>query len=113
MPLAKVSDAMQIYLQQRAESRIPTDHINIRMLQTVISNIPLYLDLEPECEVLVFMWSSGPQESTMSLLIRMGMDAILKFRIWCLSQARCQLEDGIRAPTSAYNGKASITKAPT
>ena len=36
------------------------DHINIRILPTMISGIPLYWALEPECEILMFMWSFGP-----------------------------------------------------
>ena len=35
----------------------PKDHVNIRILQSAIFGIPLYWALEPEGEILVFMWS--------------------------------------------------------
>ena len=35
------------------------DDKNMRILQKIISSIPLYGALEPECEILVFMWSFG------------------------------------------------------
>ena len=39
----------------------PKGHANIRILQFMLSGIPLrYLTLELECEILVFMWSFGP-----------------------------------------------------
>ena len=36
------------------------DHINIRILQTMASGIPLYGALRPECRILMFTWSFGP-----------------------------------------------------
>ena len=36
------------------------DHINIRIIHAMISGIPLYWALEPECQILMFMWSFGP-----------------------------------------------------
>ena len=38
----------------------PKDHINIRILQNMISGIPLHCALEPECEIFMFMWSAEP-----------------------------------------------------
>ena len=38
----------------------PKDHINIRILKTMVSGTPLYWDLEPECQILTFMWTFGP-----------------------------------------------------
>ena len=42
------------------------DHINIVILQTMVSGIPLYWALESECEILMFMsmWSFGPLSLT-------------------------------------------------
>ena len=41
----------------------PTHHINInrRILQNMISGIPLYWTLEPECEILMFLWFWGSE----------------------------------------------------
>ena len=41
-------------------SRASKDHINIRILQTMISGIHLHGALDPECKILRFMWSLGP-----------------------------------------------------
>ena len=38
----------------------PQDHIQIRIPQNMMSGIPLVLGLEPECGILMFMWSLGP-----------------------------------------------------
>ena len=47
--------------QTRMEpNRAPKDHIDIRILQTMIFGISLTLALEPECQILMFMWSVGP-----------------------------------------------------
>ena len=43
-------------------SRAPKDHINIKIAQKMISGIPLVL--EPECEILMFMWSAVPLNRT-------------------------------------------------
>ena len=40
--------------------RAPKDHINIKILPTMVSGIPLYWALEPECKILVFMRSFWP-----------------------------------------------------
>ena len=34
-------------------------HIDIRILENIISRIPLVFGLKPECEILMFMWSFG------------------------------------------------------
>ena len=44
---------------QRALNRSPKDHINMRILQAMVSGIPLYGALKPECEILMFTWSLG------------------------------------------------------
>ena len=41
--------------------RAPKDHTNIRISQPMISGIPFSWALEPECELLISMWSSGPR----------------------------------------------------
>ena len=39
----------------------PPPHIKIRILEDMSSGIQLRaLDLEPECKILVFLWSFGP-----------------------------------------------------
>ena len=40
--------------------RAPKEHRNIRILQHMISGIPLMLAVEPKWEILLFMWSLGP-----------------------------------------------------
>ena len=35
--------------------RTPKDHVNIRILQHMISGVLLIVELEPECEILVFL----------------------------------------------------------
>ena len=41
------------HLTMSSSTRTPKDHINIRILQSIISGITLVLALEPECEILV------------------------------------------------------------
>ena len=36
-----------------------TYHIDIRILSSMMSGIPLYWALEPESEILILMWSRG------------------------------------------------------
>ena len=43
-----------------AGNRGPKEDINIRILPNSISGIPFYWALEPECEILMSMWSFGP-----------------------------------------------------
>ena len=38
----------------------PRDHVNTRLLQTMTPGIRLYRALEPECRILMFMWSFRP-----------------------------------------------------
>ena len=38
----------------------PADHLNIGILQTVVSGTPLSWSLEPECRILAFLRSSRP-----------------------------------------------------
>ena len=45
-------------------ARAPKDHINIRILQHMISVSPIYCALEPGCQILVFMWSFGSLDTT-------------------------------------------------
>ena len=40
--------------------RRPNDQINTRILQTMISGLPLIWALESEGRILVFMWPFGP-----------------------------------------------------
>ena len=62
---------MDLYLPaairvQTNESRGPSDHINMRIPETFISQIPSFwaLQLQPESRILMFMWPLGPQESS-------------------------------------------------
>ena len=53
-------------------SKGPKDHINLKILQTVIAGIPLFVwTFEPECQNPLFMWSlgshSGPFISALNL----------------------------------------------
>ena len=49
-----------IYIYVFLYVRGPKDHINISILQTTISGIPLILGLETEYAIFMFMWSFGP-----------------------------------------------------
>ena len=53
------------------QSWAPKDHLNIRILQSMVTGSPLYWALESECEVLVFMWPLGPLQST-CLFLQIG-----------------------------------------
>ena len=41
--------------------RAPSDDIDIRILQNMISGLTFYQALEPDCAILVFLWSFGPR----------------------------------------------------
>ena len=53
---ALVVDCFALSLWQ-ASDRSPTDHVKVRILQDMVYGIPSYWALEPECEILMFMWS--------------------------------------------------------
>ena len=50
------------------EFRGPKDHINLRILQTLVSGfLFLFWPLEPAFRILVFMWSWGPVQSVVKV----------------------------------------------
>ena len=48
--------AMSQNLKLDPQRRGPNNHINRRVLQTMMSSIPLLLDLKKECGILMFVW---------------------------------------------------------
>ena len=49
--------------------RSPGDHIHIRILEVVVLEAPLSCaleSLEPECRILMFLWSLGPLEMALN-----------------------------------------------
>ena len=49
-----------------SKTKGPKDHINIRILQTRVSGIPLILGLGTEMSDPMFMWSFGPLKTASS-----------------------------------------------
>ena len=57
---------------KKGMSRAPKDHINTRILPTMIYGIPFTLALESECEILLFRWSFGPLLSLPYMILALG-----------------------------------------
>ena len=76
--------------------RAPKDHINIRIHQTWFLVSPLFWSLEPECKILMFLWSFGPLVGwfTLAFLLSFVLGSEV-WRRWSLAFFSLGLEQNI------------------